>query len=409
MSDLALGERLPAARSRNRCMLALLVASGVATAWILLPLAGALFLGAVAAIVFAPAYRRTLGWWRGHSMLAAGTVTLAVVLAIGVPLAALTVLAVREVADGAATVARIADEEGTEGLIDRLPRALRPAARTVVGWASPPTTASGAENGTPAARSGDGGNGSTGSTASESAPPESETKGATTARTLPSWMEGAVGRMAGYGAALTRYLFVLLVDCVLAIAAMFCLLVWGAPLVRWMQDVLPLPRAQSDRLVGALRDCTRGVVIATFVAAAGQTIVAAVGYAIAGVGSLPFVVAVTFAGAVMPVVGGAVVTCAVGVLAMLRGDVAWGVFLFAWGVIAVNLTESVLAPWLSAGRVRLHGALVFFAMLGGMAMFGPLGIVAGPLVVAFFRTVVEIAREPVPLPVLTRSTGLATS
>jgi len=394
MSDLAVGEHLPDSRARNRCLLVLFAVAGGCTAWILLPMVAALFLGAVGAVVFEPVYRRLLGWWRGHAMLAATAVTLAVVVAIGVPIALLTVLTAREVADGAVTVARIADEEGVEGLVDRLPRSLRSPARRVVAWAelSEPAAANGAA---PSEGGGEAATGTDGAAEpAEPAPPAEPAR--------PRWMEGLAGRVATFGAGVTERVLALLIDGVLAVVAMFCFLAWGQALVRWIRSVVPLPNAQSDRLVAELRDVTRGVVVATFVAAVGQTIVAAIGYAIAGVGSLPFAVMVTLAAGVIPAVGGALVTCAIGVLQMLQGEVGWGVFLFAWGVTAVNITESVLAPWLSAGRVRIHGALVLFAMLGGIAMFGPLGIVAGPLTVAFFRTVVEIAREPVPLPVLTQ-------
>jgi predicted PurR-regulated permease PerM len=43
------------------------------------------------------------------------------------------------------------------------------------------------------------------------------------------------------------------------------------------------------------------------------------------------------------------------------------------------------------GRVEIHGALIFFALLGGLATFGPVGLVAGPLILSFFLTIVRIA------------------
>jgi predicted PurR-regulated permease PerM len=50
----------------------------------------------------------------------------------------------------------------------------------------------------------------------------------------------------------------------------------------------------------------------------------------------------------------------------------------------------VVKPFLIRGGIELHGAVVFFALLGGLAYFGPVGLVAGPLVVSFFLAVIRM-------------------
>jgi predicted PurR-regulated permease PerM len=49
-------------------------------------------------------------------------------------------------------------------------------------------------------------------------------------------------------------------------------------------------------------------------------------------------------------------------------------------------------PLLMRGRMEVHGGLIFFALLGGMATFGPVGLVAGPLILSFFLAVVRMCR-----------------
>ena len=56
----------------------------------------------------------------------------------------------------------------------------------------------------------------------------------------------------------------------------------------------------------------------------------------------------------------------------------------AWGLLVVGLIDNVVKPLFIKGGVEMHGAVVFFALLGGLAAFGPVGLIAGPLVVAFF-------------------------
>jgi predicted PurR-regulated permease PerM len=62
----------------------------------------------------------------------------------------------------------------------------------------------------------------------------------------------------------------------------------------------------------------------------------------------------------------------------------------------VGLSDNVVKPYLIRGGVSIHGAVVFFALLGGLAAFGPIGLLLGPLVVAFFLAVVRIVRREYP-------------
>jgi predicted PurR-regulated permease PerM len=59
----------------------------------------------------------------------------------------------------------------------------------------------------------------------------------------------------------------------------------------------------------------------------------------------------------------------------------------------VGLIDNFLKPLLARGRVQLPTSVAFFAMICGLAVFGPLGLVAGPLAIAFFRVTAEMVRE----------------
>ena len=77
-------------------------------------------------------------------------------------------------------------------------------------------------------------------------------------------------------------------------------------------------------------------------------------------------------------------------LLLVTGKTGAATFLAIWGVLAVGLTDNVVKPWLMKGRMEVHGALIFFAIVGGLSMFGPVGLVAGPLILAFSLAVVRL-------------------
>jgi predicted PurR-regulated permease PerM len=62
----------------------------------------------------------------------------------------------------------------------------------------------------------------------------------------------------------------------------------------------------------------------------------------------------------------------------------------------VGLSDNIVKPYLIRGGVSIHGAVVFFALLGGLSAFGPVGLLLGPLIVALFLSVVRIVRSEYP-------------
>ena len=66
--------------------------------------------------------------------------------------------------------------------------------------------------------------------------------------------------------------------------------------------------------------------------------------------------------------------------------------LLIWGLLLVGTIDNFVKPFFIRGGVELHGAVVFFSLLGGLAAFGPVGIIAGPLVIAFFVAITRMQR-----------------
>ena len=88
--------------------------------------------------------------------------------------------------------------------------------------------------------------------------------------------------------------------------------------------------------------------------------------------------------------GAGAVALAAAAFLFLGGHPRAALFLALWAIFAVGLADNFIKPFLMKGAVKLHGAVVFFALIGGVAVFGPIGILAGPLIVSFFLAVVRM-------------------
>src|SRR5205823_6490405 len=80
--------------------------------------------------------------------------------------------------------------------------------------------------------------------------------------------------------------------------------------------------------------------------------------------------------------GAGVVWLPVGIWLLLTGKIAHGIALIAIGFGGIGLVDNFLRPILLSGRTQMNGLLVFISLLGGIAAFGLLGIVLGPVIMA---------------------------
>jgi predicted PurR-regulated permease PerM len=95
----------------------------------------------------------------------------------------------------------------------------------------------------------------------------------------------------------------------------------------------------------------------------------------------------------IPVVGSIGVWGPAAFYLLLSGRIGYGVFLFVYGIIIVNLTDNFLRPLLVEGSSELHPVLVFLGVIGGIYLLGLVGVFIGPLLFGVFRTLIIIARE----------------
>jgi predicted PurR-regulated permease PerM len=352
--------------SRRFLLLLLVIAAGL-LALVLAPLLGALFAAAVFAAVLRPVQSRLKRRFGGREHLAATVLTSALTLGLLVPIGWGSVVVVRQVAGSVQGIVEVVEQRGLDGLVEQLPERLQPYA-----FKLEQSLPEGALPGRMQVREPGGAPRQYGAEA-----------------TGPKVVGWGLQAVADVMALLLEGLGGFLLELGVLIVAFYVMLSEGHLLVAWIRRVAPLSAAQVDTFVKELHDVTSAVFLCTVLTALLQAAVASIGYGIAGLPHLVVWTLATFAFAFIPAVGGAAMTAAIGGYHLLTGDVSWGVFLLVWAVLAVGVVDNVATPWLAQRRLQLPGSVLFFAMIGGVAAFGVMGVVAGPLVVAFFLVVLR--------------------
>lgn len=96
--------------------------------------------------------------------------------------------------------------------------------------------------------------------------------------------------------------------------------------------------------------------------------------------------------ALIPGMGTAFVTVPSILYLVLIKDTAGAVGLFFWSALLVGTVDNILAPYLYTKGIKIHPLFVFFSVLGGLAYFGPMGFLFGPIVLSVFLAVLHIYR-----------------
>ena len=184
-------------------------------------------------------------------------------------------------------------------------------------------------------------------------------------------------------------------DLAMMLICFFFVLTDGKKLVAWLAAVSPLGNARTRELLDECRLVTKSVVGSNFLTGIAQAAAATVGYLIVQAPKPLFFGLATLLASFIPSVGTAIVAVPLAGLLFAMGRPGAALFLAAWALLLVSLVDNIMRPWLIKGDVQIHGALIFFSLIGGIMLFGFTGLVVGPLALSLFTSLVRFHNRDV--------------
>ena len=170
----------------------------------------------------------------------------------------------------------------------------------------------------------------------------------------------------------------------------FYLLIDSKRLAAFIVSISPLPDDQDQKLIRKFKDMSGAILIGNGLGGLIQGTIGGVMFWIFGLKS-PFLWGVVMALlAFLPIVGIGVVFIPAAIYLFLTGRIAAGIFFLVFYLLLSGGIEYFFKPKLVGQRVQMHTLLVFLSIIGGLKLFGILGIIYGPLVVTAFLTLADI-------------------
>jgi predicted PurR-regulated permease PerM len=158
-------------------------------------------------------------------------------------------------------------------------------------------------------------------------------------------------------------------------------------------DMVPLQRVQWQDIISRTRDVIGATVYGVLAISAIQGTLGAFIFWVLGLPSPLLWGVVMFFMSMIPMAGAFLVWVPATLYLMAIGAYMKAGILVVWGVLVIGSIDNVLSPKLVGRRACLHELLIFFAVLGGLQVFGVLGLVLGPVVVAMTLALIEMARQ----------------
>jgi predicted PurR-regulated permease PerM len=156
---------------------------------------------------------------------------------------------------------------------------------------------------------------------------------------------------------------------------------------------IPFSDANTEKLGRRFKDVTVSTVIGTGVVAAIQGALLGLAFAVAGLPNGLFWGVVTMAFAILPVVGSGLIWGPAAIVLYMQGRPLAAFLLAAWGVLVVGSVDNFIRPLIYRRFSAIHPLITLIGAIGGVSVFGLLGLLIGPLALSYFFELIRMYRE----------------
>jgi predicted PurR-regulated permease PerM len=164
----------------------------------------------------------------------------------------------------------------------------------------------------------------------------------------------------------------------------------GNRLFESLKKMIPVPSKEKNLLIHRFKDMVYATIYGGIMIGLIQGIVGGLSFWGLGFSSPVFWGTLMVFLSFIPVGGTALIWLPASIFLFVQGAFLKGFILLGLGVFVISMVDNLLRPYFLSTKTKIHPLLLFFAVLGGIDAFGLIGLVAGPLIVTLFLTLVEI-------------------
>ncbi|RUM57398.1 MAG: AI-2E family transporter [Persephonella sp.] len=184
-----------------------------------------------------------------------------------------------------------------------------------------------------------------------------------------------------------------LVGIFLMLLLIFFLFKDGKNFYNRIYKLIPLSDKDKNFIVYKTYQAIQGVVLGSVLTAIAQAILGFIAYFFAGIEFSIFWAFLTFIASFIPIGGASLVWVPLAIYIFLTGSLINGVIFTIWGVAVISMVDNFIKPWVIGDKTNIHPIVLFFAILGGLNLFGFLGIFLAPIIVVLIDNLLKLYQE----------------
>lgn len=166
----------------------------------------------------------------------------------------------------------------------------------------------------------------------------------------------------------------------------------GTRLKDYLTELIPVPDRQQEKVVNKFREMGKAIIIGNGLSGIIQGILGGFGFFFFGFNS-PFLWGTIIAFmAFLPIIGASIIFIPAAIILIIQEGVGTGIGFLIYNVFYSAFMEYLIKPRLIGQGMQMNSLLVFIGIIGGIKLFGILGIIYGPLIITIFLTLAEIYR-----------------
>ncbi len=160
----------------------------------------------------------------------------------------------------------------------------------------------------------------------------------------------------------------------------------------YIKSLLPFQKKIEEKLFVSSREITKSVIYGQVVIGIIQGLLVGAGFFIFGINNALFLTIIACLAGIFPIIGTAIIWIPVVIFLFASESIfpAFGILFF--GFLSAT-ADNMIKPIFISRRVDINPALILIGMVGGLFMFGLLGVILGPLILAYLFTILEVYRD----------------
>ncbi len=163
-------------------------------------------------------------------------------------------------------------------------------------------------------------------------------------------------------------------------------------LISYIKSLSPFSKDVEKKLFESSKAITKSVLYGQVIIGLLQGVIMGIGFFLFGIPNALFLTVLASIAGIFPIIGTAIIWLPVAVYLLIIGDTFALVGIVIIGIISSNV-DNILRPVFVSKRTKIHSALVLVGMIGGVFLFGILGFILGPLIIAYLLVLLEIYRN----------------